>query len=238
MKNTDTETEMEKTVKMCSRCFEPFECIVVPDHIMFAKAMNAVATCDQCVDAMRAEQDARAAANTKQPIDEIDPKYQLFDRDHLPANARKYYDVDRHNDEGEDTLITGKTGAGKSFLAAGLALELIADGKRPHFTTGAELKQMLTPTDSPEVRSDREQRLRTIERVKWLCIDELGHGNWTTAYAERILRILEKRASKITVITSQYQPSELAREVKGECHAVTLDAVGRRLDEMKCHWKL
>lgn len=205
----------------------------------FSRLLNEATTCDACVTAAQKPFDERPRVIPME--EEIPGRYRDADRDELKPATREVFDHRvRTTAFGADSFIVGATGAGKTYAAALLAKIAIAESIRPCFTTGEEIKSSLTPTTNEETRERRQQRQRRFNRCRWLCIDDLGHGNWTPTYAELIRDLLDARlgdASKTTIITSQFPTAKWTTEVKHDCQA-TIAAITRRLDDMTDHWKL
>lgn len=219
----------------CKDCEAEFRSLVITGP--FARLAGKIEYCDSCAD-LKQKQFRVGERNIEEIYKEsIPPEFRDFDIDQLKPSARYALDSGRR-DLQKRILMVGHTGAGKSYSATGLALDVIkAERRIPRFVTAAQIKETLKPADTLEERDQKKNVVRMCKRAKWLCIDDLGHGNWTTAYGELILEIINARHCLRTIITSQFPTAVWASNIKGDCPQVTIDAITRRLDDYYQEWK-
>ena len=228
-----TKPMTETTIKItCEECGDEFDSFVL-DGTPFSEFRPRF--CDPCVDTMRAEYLSQFVPRASNPVPE---QFQNYDSTRLKPLAREKLEKLREADYPARLLFTGLTGAGKSYLSAGLAQCYSEGSKRARWVTGAQIKETLKPTDSADHRERNRALIRMCRMSQWLCIDDLGHGNWTTPYAELILEIINARHNLRTIITTQFPPGEWRRHITGDCSKLTIDAITRRLDDYFAIWKL
>ena len=108
--------------------------------------------------------------------------------------------------KGTDLLITGPTGAGKSFLASALGQEACIRGYRTLYTNIMKLfsKLKMAKADGSHIKE-----LEKIEKTDLLILDDFGLQKLDTENRLRLLEIIEDRhGRKSTIVTSQLPVSE------------------------------
>lgn len=141
------------------------------------------------------ERDARnLAARTKSatlgPVKPLD----RFDWTHPRALDRDLYD-DLHAtlgfiERGENVLLRGQAGVGKTTLAKHLGLAALARGHSVRFTTLAgALADLLRCEALPAI----ERRLRRYTAPELLILDELGYVPCDASAADLLFRIISQR---------------------------------------------
>jgi DNA replication protein DnaC len=107
---------------------------------------------------------------------------------------------------GDNVLLLGPPGVGKTHLAIGLAIAAISAGHTAYFITGAELLAR-HGRDAAERRLD--QRWRFYTRPDLLVIDELGYGHFDRAEAHLLFQLISRRYERgSTMITSNRSYAE------------------------------
>ncbi|KEF37431.1 DNA replication protein [Schinkia azotoformans MEV2011] len=147
---------------------------------------------------IRAKQSRIRAANF--------PQKKLLDElilDYLPEQAQQKLPQLKLLDfikEGQNVILTGSPGTGKSHIAVGLGMEACLAGYRVFFATVPSLINQLK-----EHRSERTLRSFELKFEKYdlVIIDELGYISFDKEGAELLFSHLSLRAGrKSTIITS------------------------------------
>lgn len=151
------------------------------------------------------ERDARnLAARTKGatigPVKPLD----RFDWAHARSIERELFEELHETlgflERGENVLLRGQAGVGKTTLAKHLGLAALAKGHTVRFTTlAAALADLLRRESIPAI----ERRLRRYTSCDLLIIDELGYVPCDSDAADLLFRIVSKRhESRAIVITT------------------------------------
>lgn len=147
---------------------------------------------------VRAKQNRIRAANF--------PEKKLLEElveDALPDQAKKKLTQLKNLDfikEGQNVILTGSPGTGKSHISVGLGMEACLAGYRVFFATVPSLINQLK-----ESRSERTLRSFELKFEKYdlVIIDELGYISFDKEGAELLFTHLSLRAGrKSTIITS------------------------------------
>ncbi len=143
---------------------------------------------------------ARTKAATLGPVKPLD----RFDWTHPRTIDRELFEEMHETlgflDRGENVLLRGQAGVGKSTLAKHLGLAALAKGHTVRFTTlAAALADLLRHETIPAI----ERRLRRYTTPDLLIIDELGYVPCDSDAADLLFRIVSKRhESHAVVITT------------------------------------
>jgi DNA replication protein DnaC len=143
---------------------------------------------------------ARAKAATIGPVKPLD----RFDWTHPRSIERELFDELHETlgfiERGENVLLRGQAGVGKSTLAKHLGLAALAKGHTVRFTTlAAVLADLLRRESIPAI----ERRLRRYTSCDLLIIDELGYVPCDSDAADLLFRIVSKRhESRAIIITT------------------------------------
>lgn len=144
--------------------------------------------------------DARTKAASIGPVKPLD----RFDWAHPRAIDRDLFEDLHQNlgflERGENVLLRGQAGVGKSTLAKHFGLSALAHGHTVRFTTlAAALADLLRQESIPAT----ERRLRRYTRPDLLILDELGYVPCDSDAADLLFRIVSTRhESKSIVITT------------------------------------
>ena len=143
---------------------------------------------------------ARTKAATLGPVKPFD----RFDWTHPRSIERELFEELHETlgfiERGENVLLRGQAGVGKSTLAKHLGLAALAKGHTVRFTTlAAVLADLLRRESIPAI----ERRLRRYTSCDLLIIDELGYVPCDSDAADLLFRIVSKRhESRAIVITT------------------------------------
>ena len=106
--------------------------------------------------------------------------------------------------EKQNIILTGGTGAGKSFLAQAIGHHTCINGYETFFIHSNKL---FKEVQAHEVAGNYLNYLQKIKRASLLIIDDLGLRNYTHEEANTLFDILEDRYKKSsTIVTSQVKP--------------------------------
>lgn len=102
---------------------------------------------------------------------------------------------------GENIIITGATGCGKSYLASALGYQACMNGKKVAYFS---LPKLLSKLKSDKIDGAFRKELERIENKQLLILDDWGLTPLDTASRLALLQIIEDRHNRYsTIITSQ-----------------------------------
>jgi DNA replication protein DnaC len=142
-------------------------------------------------------------------LDSFDTTFPKADRSLSKALAMargfvKGYPVET---DGKGLLITGEIGVGKTHLAVGILLALIAEkGAQALFYDYRELLKQIQHSYNPQVNSTELDVLRPVFDAEVLVLDELGAQKPTDWVWDTVALILNTRYNdkRTTIITTNY----------------------------------
>lgn len=109
-------------------------------------------------------------------------------------------------DTGENVILVGPPGVGKTHIAIGLGVEAIRRGMTVRFYTAKELIDILRKANRD---GSLDEKLRDICRVKVLIIDELGFSPLLPGEGHLLFQLVNRRyEKKSTIVTSNRLPGE------------------------------
>lgn len=104
-------------------------------------------------------------------------------------------------DRGENIIITGATGCGKSYLASALGYQACTKGKRVAYFS---LPKLLSKLKTDKLDGSFRKEMDRIENKNLLILDDWGLTPLDTAARLALLQIIEDRHSRYsTILTSQ-----------------------------------
>ncbi|API92685.1 MULTISPECIES: ATP-binding protein [unclassified Virgibacillus] len=129
------------------------------------------------------------------------------------ANAKQaVIDYVNEFDGEKNLLLTGTYGTGKSHLSVAITKELMKQGKECLFLSLPKLLTKIKETyNSKDVTE--EELLDVIKRVDLLVLDDIGAEHQTGWVKSKLFEILDDRAGKSTVYTTNLDSVELKETV-------------------------
>jgi DNA replication protein DnaC len=107
----------------------------------------------------------------------------------------------RYLQQGENVLITGSTGCGKSYLACALGHQACLQGYK---TTYLNMNRLIEKVTLSKLDGSYTKMLNHLEKQSLIILDDFGLQNLTQEIRLTLLQLLEDRyGKKSTIITSQ-----------------------------------
>lgn len=176
------------------------------------------------------------------------PTLETFEFDYQPSIDRKQVQVlasCHFIEHGDNVIVLGPPGVGKTHLAASLGLKAIGNGYRVLFTTAANLIAVLTRAHA---EGRLEEKLKVYATPRLLIIDEIGYLPIDRLGANLFFQLISRRYERGPMILTSNQSFSAWGDVFGDRviataildrllhHAVTLNIRGnsyRLKDKLK-----
>jgi DNA replication protein DnaC len=146
----------------------------------------------------------RVAANLRLsgiPVKKTLEEFDYAAQESIPKRTVEELATLRFLRNGENILLLGPTGVGKTHLAIGLALKAIEQGHRVYFLT---LHDLVTKARLARERNRLHVLHTTLQRADVFLLDEVGFQPLDQTDATFLFEVINKRyqANKSTIVTS------------------------------------
>ncbi|NRG29532.1 ATP-binding protein [Bacillus circulans] len=115
-------------------------------------------------------------------------------------------------DKKQNLLFTGSYGTGKSHLSVSITKKLMEQGYECLFLSLPKLLTKIKQTYNKEGITEAEL-LQVIQRVDLLVLDDIGAEQRTVWSNSKLFEILDDRAGKATIYTTNFNSKELKNHV-------------------------
>lgn len=112
--------------------------------------------------------------------------------------------------EGENVVLLGPNGVGKTMIAQNLAHQALLKGHTVRFTTASQMLNELLAQDGP---SALERRLRRFSHPTLLAIDEVGYLSYDSRHADLLFEVVARRQEGKSTIVTTNRPFQEWKEV-------------------------
>jgi DNA replication protein DnaC len=106
-------------------------------------------------------------------------------------------------DQGDNILLFGASGLGKTHIAAAIAQELVAHGVRGRFYSATELVQHLQ--NAKQALKLNEELLK-LDRYRFIVIDDIGYVNRDQQETSVLFELIAHRYERASIIITANQP--------------------------------
>lgn len=129
------------------------------------------------------------------------------------ANGKRVAMEYAANFNGEGNLLfSGTYGTGKSHLSVAITKELMKKGKTAVFISFPKLLTKIKDTYNNDGPTE-DQVMQAMKRVDLLVIDDIGAEQKTTWTTSKLFEIIDDRAGKATIYTTNLDSTELKKWV-------------------------
>lgn len=116
-------------------------------------------------------------------------------------------------DRGENLLVTGSTGVGKSYLASALGHHACNQGYRVYYSN---TNKLLSKLKMAKATGSYIKEMRRIERQHLVIIDDFGLQPMDTNSRSMLMDMIEDRHGKASIIITSQFPVDSWHDVIGE----------------------
>jgi DNA replication protein DnaC len=120
-----------------------------------------------------------------------------------PAAIRLLGDQHDWIEQGDNLLLFGASGLGKTHIAAAICSELVAHGIRGRFYSATELVQQLQ--EAKQALKLNETLLR-LDRYRFIVIDDIGYVSRDQQETSVLFELIAHRYERATLIITANQP--------------------------------
>lgn len=113
-------------------------------------------------------------------------------------------------DDGDNIILMGPNGVGKSMIAHNLAHQALLRGFTVLFTTASALLSDLAGRDSARAL---QQRIHHYASPRLLCIDEVGYLSYDNRHADLLFEVINRRYGKLPTLITTNKPFSEWNEV-------------------------
>lgn len=176
---------------------------------------------------LQADQARRRRSNARIP-----ERYREAELSHCTSEIREWVGAALRR-SGQDLLLIGKPGRGKTYAACAAANEILKH-TRCRFATHSEMLDEVKATFKAYGETERDATaMFTVQ--DFLVIDDLGEAQPTEWNLSKTFRILDKRYSekRPTIYTTMYNPVELVARLTSPDDAMRRQAILSRFMQAK-----
>lgn len=141
----------------------------------------------------------------------------------------------RFVDEGNNAILLGPNGVGKTMLLRNLAHQATVRGHTVRFTTASDMLADLAAQESSVALG---RRLRRYTQPRLLCVDEVGYLSYSNRYADLLFEVVTRRyeATRSIVLTTNKPFAEWSEVFPHAACVVTLiDRLVHRAEVIEIH---
>lgn len=121
--------------------------------------------------------------------------------------------------DAKNLVLIGDAGVGKSHIAKALCYDAIMEGHRACFITVYDLVTRVSRSKNPDAKINFFG-----QKVKVLCLDELGYAYHPKKDVDLLFQIISKRSEMLpTIITTNLLPKEWGSIFSGSAASAILD---------------
>lgn len=148
--------------------------------------------------------------------------FDRFDWNFNPKVPRQTILEFRNSDwisDAKNLVLIGDAGVGKSHIAKALCYDAIMEGHRTCFVTVYDLVTRVSRSKNPDAKINFFG-----QKVKVLCLDELGYAYHPKKDVDLLFQIISKRSELLpTIITTNLLPKEWGSIFSGSAASAILD---------------